>query len=368
MRHPPLCIHVIANLMLDYIIVGQGIAGSMLSWFLMKEDRRVLVIDELNTSSSTYVASGITNPITGRKFVKTWLADELIPFARNTFQEFEALFNVPLLKPITIVKLFDSVKAQNDWSARCASPGYIAYLRSEKVIYLDPEKVKNDFGGFEIDGGIRLDPPAFLSHYRRFLQQKESLSEHKFNFAELEVTESLVSYRGIKARAIIFCEGANALHNPYFKFLPFQLAKGECLTLKIDDFYADRVISGEAFIMPTLVKDEYYVGATHEWNFDDGQPSEKGKNEILGNLSTVIKLPYSIINQKSAIRPTVKDRRPFIGFHPEYKNVGIFNGMGTKGISLAPYFARHFTSHLVHSTPLMREVNIDRVLSRSQKS
>ena len=351
--------------MLDFIIVGQGIAGSMLSWFLMKHNQSVLVIDELNPSSATHVASGISNPITGRKFVKTWLVDELFPFAKNTFSEFEELFQQPLLQPIVVNKLFDSIKAQNDWSARCASPGYLPYLKNEQVIYLDPAKVKNDFGGFEINGGTRLNASAFLNGYRNLLQQKESLLEETFDFSELVVKDSSVTYKGQTAKAIIFCEGANALANPYFKFLPFQLAKGEALILKIEDFYNDRIINGEVFIMPTTVKDEYYIGSTHEWNFDDNQPSEKGKNEILGNLSTVLKAPYTIIDHKSAIRPTVKDRRPFVGMHPEYKNVGIFNGMGTKGISLAPYFANHFVGHLVAGRPLMPEVNITRVLKHA---
>lgn len=347
--------------MLDFIIVGQGIAGSMLSWFLMQQGQRLLLVDELNNSSATHVASGITNPITGRKFVKTWLADELIPFAQSTYRQFETLFNRQLLHPVKIIKLFDSVKAQNDWSVRCASPGYLAYLKNEQVVYMDPAKVKNDFGGFEITGGSRLDASPFLVHYRNLLKQKECLLEEKFNFAELEIQEGLVSYRGIQARRIIFCEGANAIANPYFKFLPFQLAKGECLILKIEDFYTDRVINGEVFIMPTSNKDEYYIGSTHEWNYDDDQPGEKGKNELLGNLSTVLTAPYQILQHRAAIRPTVKDRRPFIGFHPDYKNIGVFNGMGTKGLSLAPFFADHFAQHLVKGTALMKEVDIKRI-------
>jgi len=349
--------------MLDFIIVGQGIAGSMLSWFLMEEKQQVLVVDELNTSSATHVASGITNPITGRKFVKTWLADELLPFAQNTYRGFERLLGESLISPITIFKLFDSVKAQNDWSARCASAGYMSYLKNEQIIYLNPQKVKNDFGGFEINGGIRLEPSKFLAGYRNLLHERNTLLEEKFSYADLEVGPSFIAYQGRKARAIIFCEGAGALENPYFKFLPFQLAKGECLILKIEDFYADRVINGEVFIMPTRVKDEYYIGSTHEWNFDDDLPSEKGKNELLGNLSTLLKSPYSVVSHKAAIRPTVKDRRPFLGFHPQYKNVGIFNGLGTKGLSLSPFFAHQFANHLVHSRPLMPEVDIHRVLA-----
>jgi len=348
--------------MLDYIIVGQGIAGSMLSWFLLQEGKKILVIDELNFHSASNIASGITNPITGRKFVKTWLAEDIIPFAEQTYRNFEKFFSDSFFHHIPIIKLFDSIKAQNDWSVRCNSPEYRSFLKNEQVISLDKQKVKNDFGGFEITGGSKLNVERFLEHYRNFLKKNELLLDEKFSFDALHVESEHIVYKETKAQKIIFCEGANALQNPYLKFLPFQLAKGECLILEINDFYPDRIINGEIFIMP-LHKNEYYIGSTHEWHFDDDQPSEKGKNELLGNLSTVLNTPFTITEQKAAIRPTVKDRRPFIGLHPEYPAVGIFNGMGTKGISLAPYFAQHFAQHLLNGQPLMKEVDIKRFLS-----
>ncbi len=335
----------------------------MLSWFLMKANQKVLVIDKLNPSSSSNIASGMTNPITGRRFVKTWLADDMIPFAEETYRGLEKLLKEEFYHPVTIFKLFDSIKTQNDWSARCASAGYTAYLKNENIIYLDKQKVKNDFGGFEINGGSRLHADKFLSLYRNLLKEKEALREEDFSFSDLNVEGDIVSYKGIKARKIIFSEGANAIQNPYFKFFPFQLAKGECLILRIENFYSDKVIIGEAGIVPLPEKDLYYIGATHAWHYDDDQPSEIGRNEILGNLSTVLSAPFEIVDQKAAIRPTVKDRRPFIGFHPEFRNVGIFNGMGTKGISLAPFFAQHFTEHLLQQKPLIKEVDIKRFLS-----
>ena len=345
--------------MLDYIIVGQGIAGSMLSWFLIKQKQKVLVIDKLNPSSASNIASGITNPITGRKFVKTWLADELTLFTAKTYTEFEDLFQEKFFYPVPTIKLFDSIKAQNDWSARCASPDYLPYLKNESIVYFDKEKVKNDFGGFEINGGSKLEADKFLLLYRKFLCDKNALFEEEFSFDELKVESDSVSFKNIKAQKIIFCEGANAIQNPYFKFLPFQLAKGECLIVRIENFYPDKIINGDVFIMP-MGNNLYYIGATHEWQFDDNLPSDKGKNELLDNLAAVLNTPFEIIEHKAAIRPTVKDRRPFIGFHPEYSNVGIFNGMGTKGISLAPYFANHFVNHLLKKEKLMNEVDIKR--------
>ncbi len=348
--------------MLDYIIVGQGIAGSLLSWFLLKSGKRILVIDHANPSSASNIAAGVTNPITGRKFVKTWLADEIIPFAEATYREFETLFNEKIFSDLPIIKLFDSIKAQNDWSARCASKEYQGYLKNGQVIYLDKEKVKNDFGAFEITGGTKLDVQKFISLYRNYLLNEGALLEEKFLFSSLQVKEEFVAYNSLDSRKIIFCEGAEAIHNPWFKFLPFQLAKGECLFVRIPGFYNDKAIIGEVIILPTSEENIFYIGATHDWSFDDEKPSVRGKNELLGNMSAIIKSKFEVTEHKAAIRPTVKDRRPFIGFHPDFSNIGIFNGMGTKGISLAPFFAKLFADSLLAKKGVMNEVDIKRFL------
>lgn len=347
--------------MYDFIIVGQGIAGSLLSWHLLQEGQNILVIDNFNPSSASNIASGITNPITGRRFVKTWLADEIIPYAEGTYHGFESLFHQSFYHSISIIRLFDSVKAVNDWSVRCDSTEYQEYIKNNGVIHLDKTKVNNEFGGFEISGGTRLDVALFLRCYRDYLKSKNILAELSINAEEVKEKDSSVAINEFEARKIIFCEGADAIHNPYFKFLPFQLAKGECLIVKMEDFYSDKLINGEVFIMPAG-NDEYYVGATHEWNYQDDKPSVEGRIELEANLRAILNCRYEIMDQKAAIRPTVKDRRPLIGFHPEHPNIGIFNGMGTKGISLAPYFANHFTRHLLHGEGLNSVADIKRFL------
>src|SRR5215216_4051699 len=72
----------------DYIIIGQGICGTFLSWNLLKAGKKILVIDESQQFSSSKVASGIINPVTGRRVVTTWMIDKLLPFAWNAYTAF----------------------------------------------------------------------------------------------------------------------------------------------------------------------------------------------------------------------------------------------------------------------------------------
>lgn len=335
----------------------------MLSWMLLKANCRVLVIDKLNFSSSSYVAAGITNPITGRRFVKTWLADELIPFNKKIYRELEQVLGQSFYEPLEICKLFDSAKAQNDWSARSATAGYAHYLKNEHIVYLDKQKIKNDFGGFEIAGASRVQTEIFLSGYRQWLKEQHCLLEEDFLYSELRIEKASVSYKDVRAEKIIFCEGVHAVHNPFFHQLPFQPAKGECLIVEIPDLNTDQIIAEQVGLVPLPQPHLYYAGATHHWQFTNDLPSQKGKEELTSLLSAFVKTPYKIAEHKAAIRPTVKDRRPFIGFHPQHKQLAIFNGLGTKGISLAPYFASHFTEHLLNNTELNSEVDIQRFVS-----
>lgn len=96
--------------------------------------------------------------------------------------------------------------------------------------------------------------------------------------------------------------------------------------------------------------------------FDDDKPSERGLSELKAALNSTLKLPYKIVDHLAAIRPAVKDRRPLVGFHYTLPNVAIFNGMGTKGFSLAPYLANQFADSLLGGYSLQPEINVRRFL------
>ncbi len=348
--------------MLDYLIVGQGIAGSLLAWFLKKENRSFTVIDAGTTQASSTVAAGLINPITGRKYNTTWLADTLLPFAEHTYKEIGTTLGEQLYAPIPLYHLFDSIKAQNDWSLKCGTDTYRKYLSSTQVSYLDEQKVHNPFGSFEVSGAARIQAHRLNSLIRRWLKDTNSLKEEIFDFEKLEVHKDCVSYNGLEAAKIVFCDGAAGKQNPYFNYIPYQLAKGEVLIVRIKDFYNDRIIKGEVGVVPWDGNDLYYVGATHHWSFTDNQPSEAGRKELEDGLKQTLKLPYEVIEHRAAIRPCVNGRRPFIGRHVEYKNVAVLNGLGTKGFSLAPYLASQLVNHLERETPLMQELDVARAI------
>jgi glycine/D-amino acid oxidase-like deaminating enzyme len=112
-----------------------------------------------------------------------------------------------------------------------------------------------------------------------------------------------------------------------------------------------------------LGDNQYRLGATYTWDELDNIPTEIGRNNLTEKYQKLMKPSMEILSHQAGVRPATKDRRPFIGMHPEFENIGIFNGLGSKGVSLAPYFAKQFVDFLVYQKELHPEVNINRFAS-----
>jgi glycine/D-amino acid oxidase-like deaminating enzyme len=228
--------------------------------------------------------------------------------------------------------------------------------------------VHNPIGMAEVLHAGNVDTNLLLSAYRAMLKNENLILEENFDFDQLTIKDDHILYKGVTASKVIFCEGHKAINNPYFKWLPFKLTKGETLTIRIPQEYSlseNTVINKAVFILP-LGNNTYKVGATYEWDDLTEEITEKGRGELVENLKKVLMIPFEVIDQQAGIRPTVSDRRPLVGLHPEHPQLGVFNGLGTKGVMLAPYFAKQFVDHLENNGALDKEVDIARFTSKAK--
>ncbi len=343
----------------DYLIIGQGIAGSLLSYFLIKKHKRVIVIDDNHPSSASRVAAGLINPITGRRIVKTWKADLIIPFAEKIYQQLEAEMGVKFFYKKNIVKYFSSYKELNDCAVKSGASEYAEYILEHADDTLNEHLIKDYIGSTEIKQSAFLNISLFVEAYRNILKSRGQIIEGKFNYTDIRFENNSGSWKDIRFRKIIFCDGYRATQNFYFSYLPFVLAKGEIITIHSPELQIEKIVSKGIFIIP-IGNNKYKVGSTYEWNEIDENSTLKGRNQISEQLDKILKCKYTIVEHQAGIRPTVKDRRPLLGIHPENKLIGIFNGLGTKGASLAPYFAHQFVEFLENEASLDEEVNIER--------
>ncbi len=342
----------------DFIIVGQGIAGSMIAWFLKQQQQSFIVIDKQRTQTASTIAAGVINPVTGRKMVKTWKIDDVLPFAIQTYREMEKEFGVCFFYEQEIHKIFTSTEDIEIWNHRKVDAAYAPYIGD--VVALDESGVEAPYGAGVIKNACWLDMPIFTQTIRNYLLKNNCLIEDEVNLDEIKIGER-ITYQNWDAAHIIFCEGFRANHNPFFSDLPFTFAKGEQLLIHSASLNTNKILNRNIFVIPKG-NHTYQVGATYVWNDMTEQVTDEGRMELTEKLEKLMSCSYEIVEEKSAIRPTSKDRRPFVDQHPMHKNMYIFNGMGTKGISLSPFFANHLISCILKDEPIMKEVSLNRFL------
>lgn len=345
------------------LIVGQGIAGTLLTHFLLQAGGEVLVIDDAHQGASSRAAAGVINPITGRHYVKSWRVDELLPFARQTYQALEQQLGSRFYHERHVLRTMSSPKEVNDWSLRTLEPNYAPYIAEDAEPGAYARHTTPPLAYGEVLQGAQVNLPLLIQRYQHFLAQENCLQLEWFDFAQLVIQSDGIRYKNHTADRIIFCDGAKAKTNPFFCYLPFHGDKGEALIVRIPGARFEKILKQQIFIVPLGADDLYWVGATYQRHFANDQPSEYGLNFLQEHLNAVLNIPYEIVEHWAAIRPTVRDRRPLLGLHPRFPQLGIFNGLGTKGASLGPYWAKHFTDFLTQATPIDAEVDIQRFLS-----
>ncbi len=345
--------------MLDFLIIGQGLAGSLLSYSLIKRGSSVMVLDEGAPYNSSSIAGGVYNPVTGRRLTKSWNIDLFQPIAKNIYQSLEQLLQEDFFEEKTILRII-------------ASQEEYALLKKRKEETEDNylgacidqinEKGINQANGYcEIRGGGKVNTGLFLKKYRDYLIENNAYQRETFDYSILDIElDGTVIYKDFKAKTVIFSEGYKAAKlNPYFNYLPFNLVKGEILNVSIPGL-TQRYIYGKSMLLTPMGGSYFKAGGTYDWGDLSEELTEEGKEELITKIEDIISVPYTIVSHEAGIRPATKDRRPFLGRHPQYPSIAIFNGMGTKGVLLAPALAENFAEYLLGQGNIIEGANIDR--------
>ncbi|MEX0849631.1 MAG: FAD-dependent oxidoreductase [Candidatus Dependentiae bacterium] len=314
----------------EYLIIGQGLAGSILSYKLMQAGKKCLVINRFNPNAASYVAGGIFSPIAGQRIAKIWQADEIAPVLPNFYQELEKTLSISFFYQVPYIKLLITDDLKKNAQKRLDDPAYRQYIKP-----ISYEINKKKFNAIEIQHTGWVDTEILLNSYRALLKTKHTYLEDWFDETQLTVNENEIHYKNICAKKIIFCNGLQAINNRFFNQEKMNPTKGELLTIKMNKSIA-QIISSNVFLLP-IGNNLYHVGATFERDYKDTFPSEKGRNWLCSELEKIINVPYEIISHKAGIRPTTLGHRPITKWHNTYKNIGIFSGFGAKGVSYIPY-------------------------------
>lgn len=341
-----------------FLIIGQGIAGSLLAYEMYKAGLNFTIVSCPDKSKASDVAAGMYNPLVFKRLTKSWMVDEVLPVMTKMYQDLENELGHQFLFPMDIIKPLVENETKM-WEERIEEghfSDYIVGLGSNSI----GKGIKdfNAYGRVTNSGYVHLE--KLLKKMRKFFKSKGLLIDSNFDYKDVGFIDGEITWHGISAETIVFCEGHYATENPFFKNLSFNPTKGEVLEIECKELPEDYIINKNLFVMP-VGKHRFKVGSTYDWKNYNEEITIAARTNMLARLDALISLPYTVLNHWAGIRPTVADRRPVLGTHPLHKHVAIFNGLGTKGVMLAPYFAREMVRFLsVNDYPLAKEVDIKR--------
>ena len=343
----------------DYIIIGLGLAGLAFAEELLANKKSFIVFEDYSQTSSL-VAGGVYNPVVLKRFTAVWNAKQQLDFAMPFYEKLEQKLQLKLDEKFVIKRVFKSIEEQNNWFAASDKPLLKPFLDSN-IETKKYDGIIGDFGFGKVNETGRIDTLKLIESYRKHLSKEKKIRFEKFEHQELSLSSEKNTYKNIEFSKAVFCEGFGIKENPYFNYLPLDEVKGELITIYAPELNIDFLVKSAVFLIP-LGNHQYKVGATFNHQDKTSIPTERGKAELVQKLEKVISVPYTIIDQSAGIRPATKDRKPFVGLHKEHQNLAVLNGLGTRGVMVAPLMAKNLFNHLEKGEALDSEIDIKRFL------
>jgi glycine/D-amino acid oxidase-like deaminating enzyme len=330
---------------------------------MIRAGKKVIAIDDGASDSASRVAAGIFNPITGRRMSLTWMAEELFSCLEVFYKDAERLTGTKFYHPLPLYRPFMSIEEQNEWMGKSTERSFEKFIEQVKLSPHYKDFIRNPFGGLLTKHSGYVDTNAFCDGVAKLFANDGRLLVERFDESQLQIEKDGIWYRGVNAQRIIYCTGEATNQSRYWDWVPIRPLKGEVLTLKID-FDVSVILNRGVYLVPELWK----AGATYNKSDQTRTTTIGAREELIKKLDDILTIPYEIVDQRWAMRPTTPDRRPILGVHPEYPQMAIFNGLGTKGVSLAPYFSGVFFSWLENGSLMNEEVDLNRYKSLYWKS
>lgn len=349
--------------MIDYLIVGSGIAGICFAETLLQKGKSFLVVEDYSSSSSK-VAGGLYNPVILKRFSQVWMANEQLDYGLPFYAKIEERLKTTFDHKIPVYRKFASIEEQNNWFQAADKPSLSPFL-STKIIQKQYKSISSDFGFGEVLNTGYVDTATFITSYAAYLQEHNLFLNETFDYAQITILEDAVKYKDVLAKHIIFAEGFGLKDNPYFNELPLDGTKGELLIIKAPELNLDVVLKSSIFILP-IGNDLFKVGATYNWDDKTDAPTEEGKQELIDGLKELIDCDFEIVDHFAGVRPTVNDRRPLVGTHAEFDRLHILNGLGTRGVMLGPFLARELFNHIENQKQLDMQIDIKRFVKKKK--
>ncbi len=344
----------------DFLIIGQGISGTVIAQTLEQNSQSYFIIDNNINNTSSKIAAGVMHPMSFKRCILNWRGKEFFEFSQEFYLYHNKLLNTKNFKKIKLFRLFSSFEEQNNWVGKSASSIYSSVIGDKEKYF---ENINNDYGNGEVKKCGHLNVKLFLKSSKNYLEKTKKIITQTFVLKELRYDGNLFFYNGIYAKQVIMCQGAHGLNNKIFGYLPIIANKGELIDVSTKNL-PEFMLSKGVFSLPQD-KEIFTIGSTYNHADSYHGVTAFAKDQLLKSLEKISSIKdLKIIKQKYGFRPTTIDRKPIIGPHPTIKNMYIFNGMGSKAVLMAPLLAKELIEHILIKKPLDQNVNISRFIKK----
>ena len=338
------------------LIIGGGVAGCSLAWQLVKKGINVKLLDRKENHSS-FVAAGMINPIVFRRMNLSWRVDEFLPEAKTYYSELEKETGQTFFTPLTIRRFFASEQERNFWIKKQDEKEYKDFLTCQNNFDSPVDKSRNKWGSGIVKNGFRVNAKVCMHELHKLLISKKILKYEAFNHSRFKISER--EYEGMQYDAVVFCCGSENDNLPYFQKVNIEHTKGQIISISSKELNEKECWNRKGFLLP-IGNQKFKVGATIEREINNVKHTVQAKQELQAILEGMSDANFEIEGQEAGIRPTVYDRRPVMGEHPDRKGLYIFNGLGTKGYLLAPLLSLEMANHILYKAKLNKECCLSR--------
>jgi len=344
----------------DFLIVGQGLAGTLLVQALRSRGRKVVVVDDGWKSAASQVAAGLMTPLTGRRFTLTPAYPELFGFAGRRLSE------LGVFRPTSVYRMFADEEQREKGRQRAEMPAYAPFIERVTDGPRELDASLTDGLGGVLMRGAWVSLKRLMADERDRLRAEGALIEADFDPSAVQLAPEGIVWQGVAAAGLVYCDGYKSSQRGPFAYLPWQPAKGEALSLRADAPQTPFILNREGWALP-LGEGRWRTGTNWAWDQLDETPTEPQKEKLLRRFRSYFgaEVSVEVTDHVAGVRPCTADNLPFLGTHPDQPRFHLFNGLGPRGTVWAPTLAEEMADYLVSGRPIRPEVNLARAAART---
>lgn len=312
------------------LIVGDGLAGTLVAWELKEQGVDFEVWSDGSPAASD-VAAGMFNPVSFRRLLPVWDAEDHLKSARSRYRMCEQALGITLWHDVPLLRIFPDAAYAALWDQRIEEGHPVAGFIERCAEGDWHASVAAPHGAGRIRQAGWVDVQLLVTKSREFWRDRNRWKMQGWSL-EVGCPEGF--------DAVIDCRGVGAESDLSQFGLQVRPNQGEVLTVRVENAMGDETVNNVTWAMP-VDSDLIRIGSTYRWDMMKAQVLEATQKELLDKANGARHgapfAPHQVVGHRAGLRPASPDRRPLIGRVSDERPWYIAcNGWGTRGVLIGP--------------------------------